>query len=147
MKGIKIFHYSGSLNFINEKGLKSSLCKAVGIAPEKIIKQRTKMAKQENQPTVNDNSVRYIILDMSSVTFVDPTGVVVLRSIASDFLKIDVTIYLAACSTQVFEMIRKCDLYEKSEPSFHTFATILDAVYFCQKKDILLSSDSTLAKT
>lgn len=120
LEEIKIFHYSGSLNFINEKGFQSKLCKTVGIFPE---------AKQ-----ASDFPIKHIIIDMTSVTFVDYAGVATLHNVVDEFMKIDVNIYLAACSVPVFNAIAKSNKFIKKE-NFRTFASVLDAVHYCQKKD------------
>ena len=69
-------------------------------------------------------------MDMSALSYVDPSGINVLHSIADEYATIDVNVYLAACSWPVFERILKCDKYAKGEHSFRIFATIHDAVTY-----------------
>lgn len=137
LKGLKIFHYSGSINFVNERSLKPLLCREVDINPEKVTKYRLKLAKRGLPPDENSQLAQCIIIDMSSVSFVDPSGVTALRTLVADFANVGVSVYLAACSTPVFEAIKTYDAYKKNESSLQLFATLLDAVQFCQKEHSL----------
>ncbi|XP_012269237.2 solute carrier family 26 member 6-like isoform X2 [Athalia rosae] len=134
--GIKIFHYCGGLNFANSGHLKSELFRLVGIIPRQVIEERKKLAKRGLYPDQHGSDekevLRCIIIDLSALSYVDPTGINTLKFLASEFEKIEVPIYLAGCSGPVFEQIVKCDLLDKTNPRFKIFAAVHDAVSFTQ---------------
>lgn len=134
LRGIKIFHYCGGLNFANSGHFKLKVFKLVDVTPQKILKRRMKLAKNDvyGNEHVSEEvlDLRCIIMDMSALSYVDPTGIGVLHAIADEFSLIDVAVYLAGCSWPVFERIMKCDKYAKGEHSFKIFATIHDAVKY-----------------
>ncbi|XP_043289750.1 solute carrier family 26 member 6 [Venturia canescens] len=138
LRKIKILHYCGGLNFANSNHFKSKVLKLVGVEPHKIVKQRLKMAKRNHYDEVRIEEevlgLRCIIMDMSALSYVDPSGIAVLHSIADEYARINVSVYLAGCSWPVFERIIKCDKYAKGEHSFRIFATIHDAVTYSINK-------------
>ncbi|XP_046815512.1 sulfate transporter isoform X1 [Vespa crabro] len=134
IEGIKIFHYSGSLNFANRAHFKSEVYKLIGINPQKVIRQRLKL-KQKNihldeQDFEHKDGLRCIIMNMSAVSYIDPAGVNVIHAVASEFSEIQIHFYLASCTSPIFEMIKKCEMYTYKELSFKIFATIEDAVSY-----------------
>lgn len=131
---MKIVHYCGGLNFANSNHFKVKVFKLVGVEPHKVVKQRLKRAKRNlyNEVQIEDEvlELRCIIMDMSALSYVDPSGIGVLHAIADEYARINVFVYLAGCSWPVFERILKCDKYAKGEHSFRIFATIHDAVTY-----------------
>ena len=142
--GIKIFHYVGSLNFVNASHLSSVLQQTVGVSPRQVLKHRVKLAKRGIYTEPNDfetrSSLRCIVMDMSAVTYIDATGVAMLRELVHDFGQIDVPLYLAACSAAVYDQIGKCELIQKGELTFVIFATVHDAVFYAQRDIVTKSS-------
>ncbi|KAL2716479.1 prestin isoform X1 [Vespula squamosa] len=134
IEGIKIFHYCGSLNFANSAHFKSEVYKLIGINPQKVIRQRIKLRQKgihlDEQDFVHKDGLRCIIMNMSAVSYIDPTGVNVIHAVASEFTEIQIHFYLASCSGPIFEMIKKCEMYTYKELSFKIFATIEDAVSY-----------------
>ncbi|XP_033215151.1 solute carrier family 26 member 6-like [Belonocnema kinseyi] len=136
IRGTKIVHYCGSLNFVTEGQFRTQIQNAVGIVPRKVLKHRLKLAKRGlylNENDCDNDDVQFIIVDMSALTYIDPTGVKALREIVEEFAQIEIPVYLAACSVSVFDNIQKCDLYEKGISSFRIFATIHDAVFYSER--------------
>ncbi|XP_012284299.1 solute carrier family 26 member 6 [Orussus abietinus] len=134
--GMKIVRYCGTLNFANSSYFKSEMFKLVGVVPRKLMKRRLKMAKMslplDQQEQEEKESVRCIILDLSGLNFIDPSGVRVLHGVATEFNKIEVPIYIAGCPGPVFECMQKCSLYENYKPELKLFAAVHDAVSFSQ---------------
>lgn len=101
-----------------------------------MVEERRKLAKHGLYPdrngTEDKEALRCIIIDMSALSYIDPSGIKTLRFLAAEFEKIDVPIHLSGCSGPVFEQIAKCDLFEKREPSFKIFAAVHDAVSYTQ---------------
>ncbi|CAB0031540.1 unnamed protein product, partial [Trichogramma brassicae] len=80
--GIKIYHYAGSLNFVNSRHLGPDIYRKIGVEPSSVLKYRAKLAKRSNgNYTSSDDyenqssSIRCIIIDMSAVTHLDSAGV------------------------------------------------------------------------
>ncbi|XP_046743379.1 solute carrier family 26 member 6-like isoform X3 [Diprion similis] len=134
--GIKIFHYCGGLNFANSGHLKSELFKLVGVVPREVVEERRKLAKKGLYPdplgSEDKEALRCIILDLSALSYIDPSGINTLRFLTTEFEKIEIPVYLAGCSGPVFEQIVKCDQFQNKEPSFKIFVGVHDAVTFTQ---------------
>uniref|UniRef100_A0A1Y1LEY7 STAS domain-containing protein n=1 Tax=Photinus pyralis TaxID=7054 RepID=A0A1Y1LEY7_PHOPY len=136
MSGIKIFHYSGSLNFASNGAFKSMLFKRTGFDPMKLLTAKKKdleltqdsLTKSEGEELLT----RCIILDFAALTYIDPSGVETLRSLIEQYRQIDVAMYICSCSESVFETLKKCDSYDGKSCRFVIFPTIHDAVLFSQ---------------
>lgn len=139
LTGIKIFHYCGGLNFANRHYFKSRVFKLVKVEPQKALKLRAKRAKNSMYHSKYDhdndqNELHCIVMDMSALSYIDPSGIGALHAIADEFSLIDVPVYLAGCSAPVVESILKCDKYAKGEHHFRIFVTIHDAVTYARDK-------------
>lgn len=87
-----------------------------------------------NEQDYHEEEINCIIMDMSALSYVDPSGIKMLHSIADEYSSIDVPVFIAGCSPPVFESIVKSEKFAESEQSFRIFATIHDAVtYACDK--------------
>lgn len=42
--------------------------------------------------------LRCLIIDFSALSYIDPSGITTLKTIADDFQRIDIPIYIAGCS-------------------------------------------------
>ncbi|CAG9821141.1 unnamed protein product [Phaedon cochleariae] len=138
--GVKIFHYSGGLSFASRSSFKDLLVRKTGLDAAEILRKRAKLAEKEFQ---NDEEflTKCIMLDFSSLTFVDPSGVDFLRGLQADYAKLNISMYITGCSGPVYEVIKKCDKVERKDNKFVIFPTVHDAVLFAQnaileKKDI-----------
>lgn len=136
--GIKIFRYSGTLNFANNSHFKYIVYKLIGIYPQEIIKRRKKLIEESqvlNDKNVdNRNELQCIIMDMSALNYIDPSSVHVLHVIVEEFAQVNIEFYFVNCLSPVFEMIKKCDKYMYGAISFKIFATVQDAVIYFQSK-------------
>lgn len=137
IQGIKIFHYCGTLNFANNSHFKSIVYRLVGIRPQKILKHRKKLLDEhflDNQNSENRNELQCIIMDMSALSFIDPSSVHVLHLIVEEFTQVNIEFYFVNCPSPIFETIKKCDLYLYGEISLKIFATIQDAITYNQNE-------------
>lgn len=135
--GIKIFRYSGTLNFANNSHFKSIVYKLVGICPQEVIKCRKKLEENHflnDKDADNINGLQCIIMDMSALNYIDPSSVHVLHVIVEEFTQLNVEFYFVNCLSPVFEMIKKCNTYMYGAISFKIFATVQDAVAHFQNK-------------
>ncbi|XP_076758787.1 prestin isoform X2 [Xylocopa sonorina] len=136
--GIKIFHYCGALNFANISHFKSELYHLIGINPQKIIDQKTKLRESGIYMNADDSEdkqqLQCVIMDMSALSYIDSSGVIALNSVKREFQQIDVHFYLVSCTSPVFETIKKCDMYLHGTLTFKIFTTIQDAKTYLEKK-------------
>lgn len=141
---IKIFHYGGGLSFAQTEIFKNKLYKCVGLNPITVTQARKKELRKRLQTTRRTTvaepetsiylnvecivTIKFIILDFSNVTFIDPSGVDMLSVIATSFQAIGVRIFIAATTDPVFQMIRKTTAGQKVAPYFSVYPSIHDAV-------------------
>lgn len=157
--GIKIFHYSGGLNFASRTNFMEHLNKKMGFHLHQTISKRNELMQQQqdldnNYSTSatateaalqNDESTsaqsglmtKCIILDFACLTFIDPTGVDFLRQLQVDYAILDIDLYIAACLGPVYETIKACLLVEGKENKIPIFPTVHDAVVFAQDKMLI----------
>ncbi|XP_076630326.1 prestin isoform X1 [Colletes latitarsis] len=136
--GLKIFHYCGTLNFANTNHFKAELHKLVGVNPKKIIERKLKLRENgiymDTGDSENKQELQCVIMDMSALSYIDSSGVIALHSTITEFNQIDVPFYLVNCTSPIFEMIKKCDLYLHGKLTFKIFATIQDAKMYLEKE-------------
>ncbi|KAJ3640581.1 hypothetical protein Zmor_027137 [Zophobas morio] len=141
--GLKIFQYCGGINFATRNMFKSELLRLVNINPQKELEYRRKLTKYADEIDVKEEQsnnekvaklqrkinreLRCLILDFSSLSHIDPSGVSMLQVVTDSFQKIDIPIYIAACPEPIYEMIYKCGLVNHKS-SIRTFPTVHDAV-------------------
>ncbi|KAF5287626.1 hypothetical protein FQA39_LY15829 [Lamprigera yunnana] len=129
--GIKIFHYSGSLNFASTASFRSLLYRRTGFDPLAIYKKRKEEYSHENSSNEDDEFISHcIILDFTALTYVDPSGVDALRTLFNSYSSIDIDMYICGCSGPVFETLKRCQRYESSKTNFTIFPTVHDAVLY-----------------
>ncbi|XP_066452900.1 solute carrier family 26 member 6 [Eleutherodactylus coqui] len=71
-----------------------------------------------------------LILDLSTVSFVDTVSIKVLKNIFRDFQEIDVTIYLVGCHENVLEQLECGNFFSKTITKHQLFSSIDDAVIY-----------------
>ncbi|XP_072763166.1 prestin isoform X2 [Anoplolepis gracilipes] len=132
--GVKIIHYCGSLNFVNNSYFRSTVYKLVGVCPQKMMKNRKKLAEENHFLNDKDSEDRHelqcIIMDMSALSHIDPNSVQMLHLIVEEFTQVNIRFYFVNCSSLIFEIIKKCDLYIYGKMSLKIFATIQDAITY-----------------
>ncbi|XP_056632709.1 sulfate transporter-like [Diorhabda sublineata] len=142
--GIKIFHYCGSLNFVTRTTFRNQLYKLIELNPQKEKILRTKLDKLKikmAESALNDHKdkmkklqrkinseIKCIVLDFSSVSGLDACGAAMLKNEINEFEKLNITLYIAACSDRVYNLLEKCDLVSKEKNSLRVFFSIHDAV-------------------
>lgn len=136
--GIKIFQYSGNLNFANASHFKTELHRLVGVNPQKIIDRKRKLTENgiymDAQDSEDKEGLRCVIMDMSGLSSIDSSGVIMLHSAMREFQQIDVHFYVVNCTSPVFETIKKCDLYLHGTLTFKIFPTVQDAKTYLEKE-------------
>ncbi|XP_076248256.1 prestin isoform X2 [Calliopsis andreniformis] len=134
LPGIKIFHYSGSLNFACRQHFRDEVYRATGLVP------RTETSGSFRHDELREiKKLRILILDFSAVSHIDLAGATTLGNLINEYCEIDISVYVTSCSGPVYEMMRKCNLSEYKGGLFAVFPTVADAVHFA-KCNIELSS-------
>ncbi|XP_030623646.1 solute carrier family 26 member 6 [Chanos chanos] len=72
-----------------------------------------------------------IILDCSTVSFIDTVTLKTLQNIFQDFGEVDVTVYMAACQVCVVEQLEKGGFFSEFVPKSRLFPSVHDAVLHC----------------
>ncbi|XP_011300138.1 solute carrier family 26 member 10 isoform X2 [Fopius arisanus] len=136
LPGIVMFHYCGGLNFASKLHFRKEVFKATGVNPQMELNRILKMESKENASESAKN-LRVIVLDFSALVHIDPAGVAALRNLVDDYMKIDVSVYLAGCSGPVFETMRKCSAAERTTEAFMMFPTVSDAVNYARHESVI----------
>ncbi|XP_059491237.1 prestin-like [Neocloeon triangulifer] len=139
LPGIKIIHISGSLHFANKNQLEKSCAKKLDLhshhPPTVTISK-----DGENNPlnSQNESKIQSVILDMSSVSFVDPSAADSMSNLREDILhKLEGHLYLANCSPNVLEALKKFNFFSGDFPIYHyVFPSIHDAVLHAQQSSL-----------
>lgn len=131
IEGVKIFHYSGGLSFASRSSFKELLVKKTELDAAALLRRRAKLTEKGLQEE-EELLLRCVILDFSSLTFVDPAGVDFLRTLQDDYKRLNIYMLISGCSGPVFEVMHKCDEVEKKEKKFFIFPTVHDAVLYTQ---------------
>lgn len=106
------------------------LYRKVGFDPDSVLRRRLKL--EESHTESEELLTRCIVLDFSALTYVDPSGVQLLRQLKSDYGQLNIELYIAGCSGPVYETFKKCDKWEGKQSKFMIFPTVHDAVLFAQ---------------
>uniref|UniRef100_A0A8C6V827 Solute carrier family 26 member 6 n=1 Tax=Naja naja TaxID=35670 RepID=A0A8C6V827_NAJNA len=75
-------------------------------------------------------SIHSLILDFSSVTFVDTVSVKTLKNIFKDFQEIEVDVFLAGCHGTVITQLERGNFFNETITKSHLFASVHDAITY-----------------
>lgn len=127
--GIKIFHYSGSLNFASRQYFYEKVYKIAELVPRKELNRRLKISCN-GETTEEIKKLRILILDFTALSHVDLAGANAIRNIIDEYCSIGVSVYITGCSGPVYETMKKSNVIEYNENFFAMFPTVADAVHF-----------------
>ncbi|XP_022249066.1 solute carrier family 26 member 10-like isoform X2 [Limulus polyphemus] len=130
--GIKIFHFGGALYFVNKSLFVERLNNV--ITDKGVIKNiRTyKTLEEERNKEEYLKSVHHVIIDCSSFSYIDVSGVDTLLEVTKELKERNIIVLLASCSVPVYEVLRNATFLTKvPQPSI--FPTIHDAVMYAQQ--------------
>ncbi|XP_011862989.1 PREDICTED: solute carrier family 26 member 10-like isoform X2 [Vollenhovia emeryi] len=129
--GIKIFHYSGSLNFASKQYFREEVYKVAELIPQKERKKRLQACNGTAAEEIK--KLRILILDFTAMSHIDLAGANTLRNIVDEYCSIEVSIYITGCSGPIYERMRKFTPIERNENHFFAmFPTVADAVHFAR---------------
>ncbi|XP_041944228.1 solute carrier family 26 member 6, like [Alosa sapidissima] len=76
--------------------------------------------------------IHSIILDLSTVNFIDTVAIKLMKNIVHDFGEIDIDVYMAGCQATVVDEMECGGFFSDSMTKERLFATVHDAVLYCQ---------------
>lgn len=127
--GGKIVRYSGGINFANRGYFKEGIYSLLNIHPKKILKEGSNVNNKVYSIEIIEK-VRYVILDISGIHYVDPSGAKAIKTVAEEFHELNIPLYIAGTSEPVYESFRQNGLVEANVFTF--FPTVHDAVLYAQ---------------
>ncbi|XP_068129731.1 chloride anion exchanger-like [Hyperolius riggenbachi] len=75
-----------------------------------------------------------VILDFTTVSFIDMSGMKVLKAILKEFNKVEVDTYIAGVDCSVLDTLKTCDFFDKDIKDSIFFVTVHDAVLHVLEK-------------
>ncbi|KAM4807542.1 sulfate anion transporter 1 [Rhinophrynus dorsalis] len=163
---IKIFRFESPLHYANKGYFLKSLYKMAGIDPSLEVIRRKKMEKKEKkqmkrkqvdstkdkadgdtqiQLVHKHNDILTIILDCSSIAFLDTSGMNTLKVLLKDYKEVQVNILLACCNTSVIDALSRGGYFGKENVDLPKllFYNVHDAVQYAGGKEYS-TTDSTV---
>lgn len=126
---VKIFHYGGSINFANKSSFRDILCRKLGInlIQEIQFSKRPDDLKSSGKASyISSLNFKYLILDFSALTSIDPSSITLLTSVIDDFIKLDIKVTMIGCSSRIYEAFINSDFSHMNL----LFPTISDALIY-----------------
>uniref|UniRef100_A0A8C8RNK8 Sulfate transporter n=1 Tax=Pelusios castaneus TaxID=367368 RepID=A0A8C8RNK8_9SAUR len=163
----KIFRFEAPLYYANKDFFLKSLYRMTGLDPTLEAARRKKNEKKEKErwkegdrgTTVKgldqadttlhlvpkEVDFQTIIIDCSSITFLDTAGITTLKEILKDYNKLKITVLLACCNPSVIDSLKRGGYFGKNYKMMHQllFYSIHSAVQFA-KDNMLLADGSTV---
>ncbi|XP_072261497.1 sulfate anion transporter 1 [Pyxicephalus adspersus] len=166
---LKIFRFESPLYYANKDYFLKSVYKMVGMDPgfemirrKKIEKKAQKQKKrkhiEDGKSTDNNdnhdihiqlvnhrNDLQTVILDCSSIAFLDTSGINALKGLLKDYKEVQINVLLACCNTSVIDALCRGSYFGKQNKDIHKmlFHSLHDAVQFASEKELALT-DSTV---
>ncbi|XP_071759378.1 solute carrier family 26 member 10 [Centroberyx gerrardi] len=157
--GVKILTYNGPIYYGNRSFFREEMSRLLGLTPERIRsreKARKAQEKRERETAVNtvergvantsfsseneffksetsESDVQAVLIDCSSVVFVDVAGARLFIQMCIECQKVGVRIYLANCNESVLKILTSSGLMNYMNPQ-HIFVTVHDAVVYIQQE-------------
>ncbi|MCJ8741484.1 hypothetical protein PDJAM_G00071200 [Pangasius djambal] len=166
--GVKILTYNGPIYYGNRSFFKADVNQLLGLTPERIHsreKARKALEKREKESIntvdqglantsfsseneffkseIAENEVQTVLIDCSSVIFVDVAGAKLFIQMCIDCQKMGLRIFLANCNESVLEILTASGLMSYMNPQ-HIFVTVHDAVVYIQQQREKPGSENTM---
>lgn len=130
LPNIKIFHYSGSVNFATSGGFKKELFENIGINNRLI--RRASLCETHSESRQFNDDLRALILDLGSVAHIDMSGYRTFIEIKNEMSIVGVNVYLANASDCVYDSLTHAAVL--GHPPFECFSTVHDATLYALSK-------------
>ncbi|KAM3617150.1 uncharacterized protein V6R79_002960 [Siganus canaliculatus] len=157
--GVKILTYNGPIYYGNRNFFRQEMSRLLGLTPEKIRsreKARKALEKREREATINtvdrgiantsfsseneffksettESDVQAVLIDCSSVIFVDVAGARLFTQMCTECQKVGVSVYLANCNESILKILTSSGLMNYMNPQ-HIFVTVHDAVVYIEQQ-------------
>ncbi|XP_072552675.1 solute carrier family 26 member 10 [Salminus brasiliensis] len=166
--GVKILTYNGPIYYGNRSFFKADVNQLLGLTPERIRsreKARKALEKREREAIntvergvantsfsseneffkseMGENEVQSVLMDCSSVVFVDVAGAKLFIQVCIECQKMGVRIFLANCNENVLKILTSSGLMNYMNPQ-HIFVTVHDAVVYIQQQREKPSENTTI---
>lgn len=102
---LKIFHYSGSINFATKASFRNRLCNKLGVNLLKEMKHADHKRCERAKPFHSNLNFKHLVLDFSALSSIDPSSVVMLTTLITDFNKLNIKVSVAGCSSNIYEVL------------------------------------------
>ncbi|XP_071982932.1 solute carrier family 26 member 6-like isoform X2 [Engystomops pustulosus] len=106
---------------------------AKGLDTEQVVVYEESDDSTVNCAGSNECPFHSLILDLSTVSFVDTVSIKTLKNIFRDFKEIDVSIYLVGSQENVLEQLERGNFFSKTITKHQLFSSIHDAVAYISK--------------
>ncbi|XP_030050322.1 sulfate anion transporter 1 [Microcaecilia unicolor] len=168
VSNIKIFRFEAPLYYANKGFFLQSLYKMTGLDPALEIIRRKKNKKKEkelaskgkkraaaveriNNADTTSNLVpnqldfHTIIVDCSSIPFLDTTGVNTLKGILKGYQEVGIGVVLSCCNPSVIDSLERSEYFGKDNKDIHEllFYSVHSAVQFAKEK-MSVVTDTTI---
>ncbi|CAF0735662.1 unnamed protein product [Brachionus calyciflorus] len=133
INNVRIYKIEHSIYFANCHAFQDHLYKTYGFSPlKKILKEVSDSSCVNSSKSSNmlilDNRDPDIILDFSSVNYVDTNGMQVIQQIIDDYKKVDIYVCICEAQESFLKMLYNMELLDKYNS--HLFVTIDEAIKF-----------------
>ncbi|XP_067131166.1 prestin-like isoform X2 [Centruroides vittatus] len=125
IENIRIYHYGGVLCFLNREFFKASLMRNL------FEKSKKNMTTVSNNKTSDDQAITYVILDCSSISFLDLSAINTLIEIKNELTESRINLIFSSCPAFMYQMLEKANFFEVNNIP-HFFPSVHDAVLYCQ---------------
>ncbi|XP_063150927.1 sulfate anion transporter 1 [Candoia aspera] len=149
---IKIFRFEAPLYYVNKDFFLKCLHNRTGLDPALEIAKRKKskrkgqknldkpLGQKEVSPCLvtKDRDFHAIIIDCSSIPFLDTAGVSTLKETLKDHQELKISVYLACCNPSVISSLEKGGYFKSADKDMHEllFHSISSAVQFVREREI-----------
>lgn len=148
---VKIFRFQAPLYYANKDYFLKSLYKATDLDPFIEMNRRRKLEKKAREKAAKKNNgvdqtngdvsinliskeldFHTIILDCSSISFIDTTGVNTLKTVLKDYKGVGVNVILACCNSTLIDSLSRGSFFGAGDQNMEklSFHTVHSAVCF-----------------
>lgn len=157
--GVKILTYNGPIYYGNRSFFREEVSKLLGLTPEKIrSREKTQKALEKREqdtavntvergvtnqlfssnneifkPEASESEVQTVLIDCSSVIFVDVAGARLFIQMCVECQKVGVGVFLANCNENVLRILTSSGLMNYVNAQ-HIFVTVHDAVVYIENQ-------------
>lgn len=127
---IKIFRYSGAINFACKTTFKKALIQEVGVCKKMVQRASRYNTAGGEGAGAGLQTIKTVIVDLSSVPHIDTAGCKTLNEIKKELTAVGISTLLASPADCVYDTLLHAESI--GEGGFHIFPTVHDAVLFAQ---------------